>query len=113
MLDNFFFIFKVGAEDDDVPLDVIWLTEVTVNTSISEVYRYPANTFEVKTRDRHVLLCAASAGIMEKWMKKIGFAKCWFDVEEYSRLRSPRANFEKDSPKSIFSFARKKIRHAL
>ena len=110
--DNFFLIYNVDAADNDDPVDVVWIVDVSVFPASDP--KYPANSFELKTANRHIVLCAASPGIMEKWMKRLSFTKPWFDVEELTRLRSPRqaSKSSRDSG-SILSAARKKIRHAL
>lgn len=106
----------MDCSDTDEPVDVIWLVDINVNAVIST--RFPVNSFELRTRHRHVVVCAASVMVMEKWMKRLSFCCPWFDVEEY-KLRSPRTKAELSTSgnhtppaKSILQVARKKIRHA-
>lgn len=109
MQENFFLLYHVNCSDVDDPCDVIWLVDVTVNAVVGN--RYPVNSFELKTRNRYVVVCAASTSVMEKWMQRLSFCSPWFDVEEY-RLRSPRSRSEATPSKSILHSARRKIRHA-
>ena len=78
--DNFLFVFQYPAEDNDEPIDVIWLE----NPTIEPTEQTQLATFVLTTRERKFIIYAASEQIKESWMKALSFATPWYDDEDRS-----------------------------
>jgi len=100
--DNFFFIFAFNCNDTEAPLDVYRLENVHLTTKDE---RLPAHAFELIFRDRSMVICAANEGIMNGWMKALGFARMWYDEDgqRIPEVPSPR----KQGSSSLLRVARR------